>query len=187
MGHPTYRFPGVPRWLSGPPAVCGASRTSHDAGLRRCEASLFVVWTVIALSAIVKFVSTGQGVTRIFKGKSFERFVSANDIEDQDLVEAIERAENGLIDADLGAGLIKQRLARGGQGKSGGFRAVIFIRLGERAVFIHGFAKKDTANLTGKEVKQLKALAKIVLKMTDKQLKDLLDSGKYIEIQRKKE
>ena len=102
-------------------------------------------------------------------------------------MEAIERAENGLIDADLGAGLIKQRLARGGQGKSGGFRAVIFIRLGERAVFIHGFAKKDTANLTGKEVKQLKALAKIVLKMTDKQLKDLLDSGKYIEIQRKKE
>ena len=80
-------------------------------------------WTVIALSAIVRLVSTAQGVTRIFKGKSFERFASANDIEDQDLVEAIERAENALIDADLGAGLIKQRLARGGQGKSGSFRA----------------------------------------------------------------
>ena len=102
-------------------------------------------------------------------------------------MEAIERAENGLIDADLGAGLIKQRLARGGQGKFGGFRAAVFFRSGARAVFVHGFAKKDTANLTGKEVKQLKTLSKIVLQMTDKQLKDLIEAGKYIEIQRKKE
>jgi len=98
-------------------------------------------WTSIALSAIVWSVNTAPGVTRIFKGKSFERFASPNDIEDQDLVAAIERAENGLIDADLGAGLIKQRLARGGQGKSGSFRAAIFFRSGGRAVFIHGFAK----------------------------------------------
>jgi hypothetical protein len=132
-------------------------------------------------------MNTAPGVTRIFKGKSFERFASANDIEDLDLVEAIERAENGSIDADLGGGLIKQRLARGGQGKSGSFRAAIFFRSGARAVFVHGFAKKDTANLTGKEVKQLKALSKIVLKMTDKQLKDLVEAGKYIEIRRKKE
>ena len=100
---------------------------------------------------------------------------------------AIERAENGLIDADLGAGLIKQRWARGGQGKSGGFRAAIFFRSGVRAVYVHGFAKKDTANLTGKDVRQLKALAKIVLQMTDKQLKDLIEAGKYIEIQRNEE
>jgi len=39
---------------------------------------------------------------------------------DDRLCEAVERAESGLIDANLGGGLIKQRVARLGQGRSGG-------------------------------------------------------------------
>jgi hypothetical protein len=53
----------------------------------------------------------------------------------------IERAERGIIDADLGGGLIKQRVARPGQGRSGGFRMIVVYRTKERAVFIYGFAK----------------------------------------------
>ena len=132
-------------------------------------------------------MNTARGVTRIFKGKSFERFASANEIDDQDLIEAVERAEKGLIDADLGAGLIKQRLARQGQGKSGGFRAALVFRSREKAVFVHGFAKKDRANLSKKEEKQLKALAKIVLNLSDADLTALVKTGKYIEIRRKTE
>ncbi|WP_338926885.1 type II toxin-antitoxin system RelE/ParE family toxin [Mycetohabitans endofungorum] len=37
---------------------------------------------------------------------------------DNALLEAVERAEKGQIDADLGGGVIKQRVARKGQGKS---------------------------------------------------------------------
>ncbi|WP_447415009.1 type II toxin-antitoxin system RelE/ParE family toxin, partial [Clostridium perfringens] len=59
---------------------------------------------------------------RIFKTKWVARFVRRERISDADLKEAIERAERGLIDADLGGGLIKQRVARPGQGRSGGFR-----------------------------------------------------------------
>jgi hypothetical protein len=59
------------------------------------------------------------------------------------LCEAIERADRGLVDADLGGGVVKQRMARPGAGRSGGYRALVFFRRGERAVFVFGFAKKD--------------------------------------------
>jgi hypothetical protein len=60
-------------------------------------------------------------------------------IADTALLEAMRMAERGLVDADLGGGLIKQRIARPGQGKSGGFRTLIAYRRGERAVFQFGF------------------------------------------------
>ncbi len=34
-------------------------------------------------------------------------------------------AQAGLIDADLGGGLLEQRVARAGQGKRGGYRALL--------------------------------------------------------------
>lgn len=66
---------------------------------------------------------------RVFKTKSFARF-AAEMITDADLCDAIRRAEDGLIDADLGGGVIKQRLAREGQGKFGGFRSIVLFRRG---------------------------------------------------------
>jgi hypothetical protein len=57
------------------------------------------------------------------------------------LAEAIARAERGMVDAALGGGLIKQRVARQGQGKSGGWRTLIAYRKGDRAVFLFGFAR----------------------------------------------
>jgi len=65
---------------------------------------------------------------RIFKTKSFVRFARRERISDASLCEAIRRAERGLIDADLGGGVIKQRVARAGQGRSGGFRVLIAYR-----------------------------------------------------------
>ena len=59
---------------------------------------------------------------RIFKNKFITKFAEKQGIDDTDLREAVNRAENGLIDADLGGGVIKQRIARKGQGKSGGYR-----------------------------------------------------------------
>ncbi|RAR56731.1 RelE toxin of RelEB toxin-antitoxin system [Onishia taeanensis] len=57
---------------------------------------------------------------RIFKNAWFERFAKKQKLEDAALRDAIRRADQGLIDADLGGGVIKQRVARPGQGKSGG-------------------------------------------------------------------
>jgi len=84
---------------------------------------------------------------RTFKTKWLARFARRERIADKSLREAIERAERGLIDADLGGGLIKQRVARQGQGRSGGYRTIIAYRAKERAVFFYGFAKNDRENI----------------------------------------
>ena len=62
---------------------------------------------------------------RVYAIKGFERFRRKERIRPIVLVEAIDRAMRGLIDADLGGGLIKQRVARLGEGKSGGYRTII--------------------------------------------------------------
>lgn len=57
-----------------------------------------------------------------------------------------------MIDADLGGGVIKQRFARLGQGKSGGFRSIVLFRRGARAFFVYGFAKNDRDNIDRQEL-----------------------------------
>jgi hypothetical protein len=52
---------------------------------------------------------------QIFKLKTFARFARRERISDVSLYDAIDRAERGLVDADLGGGLIKQRVARPGR------------------------------------------------------------------------
>jgi len=91
------------RQLTKVPKVENFGNYQFSGGAATAPPSIgFPHWTSIAPCAIVRSVSTIPGVTRIFKGKSFERFASVNDIEDEDLIEAVEGAEKGLIDADLG-------------------------------------------------------------------------------------
>ncbi len=92
---------------------------------------------------------------RIFKTKLFVRYARRLRIKDSSLREAIARAERGLVDADLGGGIIKQRVARTGQGRSGGYRMLIAYRSGDRAVFLYGFAKNERDNITNDELETL--------------------------------
>ena len=89
---------------------------------------------------------------QVYKLKAFARFQRRERITDQSLSGAVANAEDGLIDADLGGGLIKQRKARLGQGKSGGYRVVIAFRSGERAIVLFGFAKSEQENLDDDEM-----------------------------------
>lgn len=75
--------------------------------------------------------------------------------------------ERGLIDADLGGGVIKQRVARPGGGKAGGFRTIILFRSGSRAIFVHGFAKSERANIRDDELAAFRALAAELLGYRD--------------------
>jgi len=113
---------------------------------------------------------TGKPRTRIYKNRWFMKFASREWISDATLVAAIEQANRGLIDADLGGGLIKQRVAREGGGKSGGYRTLVFFRREEWAIFAFGFAKSDKANLSAAELKVYKRAAKIVLALTQSQI-----------------
>lgn len=57
---------------------------------------------------------------RVFKNAWFGRFTRKEMISAEVLWEAVDRAEKGLVDADLGGGVIKQRMARPGESKSKG-------------------------------------------------------------------
>jgi hypothetical protein len=96
-------------------------------------------------------------------------------------------AENGQVDADLGGGVIKQRIARPGRGKSGGYRSIIFFRRGERAVFAYGFAKSDKANIDDDEEKQFKEAARHVLQLTENQIEALIKNGDFVEVRYEQE
>jgi hypothetical protein len=97
---------------------------------------------------------------RVFKTRWFARFARSEGIGDGSLREAIGRAERGLIDADLGGGLIKQRVARPGHGRSGGYRVIVAYRARDRAIFLFGFAKNERENISTDELVFLRELAK---------------------------
>src|ERR1017187_9635895 len=96
---------------------------------------------------------------RVFKTRWLARFARHQRITDASLLEAIARAEQGLIDVDLGGGLIKQRVARQGQGRSGGYRMMIAYRAKDRAVYFYGFAKSDRENLSKNELSTARKVA----------------------------
>ena len=85
------------------------------------------------------------------------RFMRKEGITDNALRDAVARAARGLIDADLGSGVIKQRVPRPGQGRSGGFRTLIAFKAAERSVFLFGFAKNDQDHIDNAELKVLRS------------------------------
>ena len=119
---------------------------------------------------------------RTFKTKPFARFADREEMEDAALRDAVRRAGGGLIDADLGGGVIKQRIARRGQGRSGGFRAIVLFRRGERAFFVYGFAKNDRENLRRDELKAFRMLAGEMLELDGAGLGAALANGTIIEV-----
>jgi len=114
---------------------------------------------------------------RIFKTKWFVRFARREQIGDRSLSDAIERAEHGIVDADLGGGVIKQRVARTGQGRSGGYRLLIAYRSGDRAVFLYGFAKNERENIEDDELTTLREIAAGWIDADDKYLENAIRKG----------
>ena len=119
---------------------------------------------------------------RTFKTKWLARFARREGIADRSLLEAIERAEQGMIDADLGGGLIKMRVARQGQGRSGGYRMMIAYRAKDRAVFLFGFAKSDQENLDRDDLLTAREVAADWLAAEDKRLAQAIAAGELKEL-----
>jgi hypothetical protein len=123
-------------------------------------------------------------VVRIFKNRWFARFAAAEDADDDALRKAVDDAEKGLVDADLGGGVIKRRIAREGQGASGGYRSVILYRKGAKAFFVFGFPKSRMDNIGAGELRAFKRLAKEMLALTDRQIEDMKKATSLIEVKR---
>ena len=118
---------------------------------------------------------------RVFKTKWFRRFARREGISDAALCDAVVRAGRGQIDADLGRGVIKQRVARRGWGRSGGYRTLIVYRAHDRAI-VFGFAKSERENLDRGELDDLRTTAKLLLAYTLEQLDEALVNDELWEL-----
>jgi hypothetical protein len=123
-------------------------------------------------------------MTRILMNRWCQRFAVKGRINSAALIEVIKRGGRGLIDADLGGGVIKQRVARPRQGRSGGYRTLILFRVGCRALFAAGFAKSEQANIAAADLAVLKDAASLTLTLTENEISRLVVTGQLIEVLR---
>lgn len=103
-------------------------------------------------------------------------------ISDAALCETVQRADRGQVDADLGGCDIKQRSARAGEDRSGGFRAIVLVRREGCAFFVHGFAKNEQENLRRDELRLLRRLAGEVFRLDRAELEALLANRTISEV-----
>jgi hypothetical protein len=119
---------------------------------------------------------------RVFKTKLFARYAKRAGINDKTLWKAVERTECGLIDADLGGNLFKQRISEG----SKGYRVLLVYKCKNRTVFLYGFAKNERDNIEDDELESLKELGADWLKANDQTIKNSLEDGRLKEVKNEK-
>jgi hypothetical protein len=124
----------------------------------------------------------GRGAVRIYKTRAFARFTKSERIADVTLREAIANAERGLVDADLGEGLIKQRVARPGQGKRSGYRMLIAFQAKLRAIFLFGFAKSELDNIADDQLATLREMTAMWLAANTENIEQAVKDGILIEV-----
>ncbi len=128
------------------------------------------------------YTDISNAIMMILKLRSFARWASSESISDSVIKKAVDEINRNLIDADLGAGLLKKRVAREGSGKSGGFRTMLAFRDNNRAIFILGFPKSKQDNIGNEELRKLKILSKELLSASDSEIRKRILADELIEI-----
>lgn len=98
------------------------------------------------------------------------------------LCAAVSEMMQGLIDADLGGGVVKKRVGLAGRGKRGGARTLVATNRGNRWFFVYGFEKNDRANIADDELEALKGIAAELLTITGQQINEAVADGSLQEI-----
>ena len=107
---------------------------------------------------------------RVFKTRHFSRWARKSELSQEALCLAVSEMENGLIDAELGGGVVKKRVPLPGRGKSGSTRTLLATNKGSLWFFIFGFEKNERANISLRELVALKAIAADLLKLNSAEL-----------------
>jgi hypothetical protein len=120
---------------------------------------------------------------RVFKSTWFTRFAAKEDITDGELIEMVNRLEAGQAEADLGGGVYKVRLARSGEGKSGGYRIIVFFRSEDITFYYYAYPKAARLNISEKQLRSFKKVAKKYLAMTDREQTEAVNAREFVEIE----
>ena len=129
--------------------------------------------------------TVGLGVIFIVKRlmtKHFAKWAKKQKLPDHELVNALTEVEEGHFDAGLGGHIYKKRIRFKEMGKSGSGRTIICFKRNDRALFIHGFAKSEKSNLTGKELIAFKELAKVFLSLSESEIDSAIINGDFVEV-----
>jgi len=118
----------------------------------------------------------------IYKTRWFDRWARKQGLTTPQLCAAVREMAGGLYEADLGGGLLKKRIARTGQGKSGGFRTLVATNKGSRWIFVFGFPKSERSNIDKDEAEALKKLAEHLLSLTTQALDKAQRAGELMEV-----
>lgn len=118
----------------------------------------------------------------IYKTRWFDRWAYKQGLSTESLCAAVREMFRGLHDADLGSGLFKKRVAKPGQGKSGGFRTLVATNRNSRWIFIYGFAKNERSNIDQDEEQALKKLAAHLLSLTAPAMDKAEHAGELVKV-----
>lgn len=118
----------------------------------------------------------------IYKTRWFDRWARKQNLSTRSLCEAVREIEAGLYEADLGGGLLKKRIARPGQGKSGGFRTLVATNKGSKWFFVFGFPKNVRSNIDKDEEEGLKKLASHLLSLSPPDQVTAQRAGELMEV-----
>jgi len=118
----------------------------------------------------------------IYKTRWFDRWARKQNLSMHALCEAVREMEAGLYEADVGGGLLKKRIARPGQGKSGGFRTLVATNKATRWFFVFGFPKNIRGNIDKDEEEALKKLASHLLSLPPLTLSTAQRAGELMEV-----
>lgn len=119
---------------------------------------------------------------RVLKTKTFQRWAAKIGVSDAALLSTVAQMENGLIDADLGGNLYKQRVALPGRGKSGSSRTLVATGFAGRLIFLFGFEKNERANISAKELAAYQTLARELLNLTESQIESAIAHHALMEV-----
>jgi len=119
---------------------------------------------------------------RVFKTRHFSRWMRKTELTDRALCQAVEEMARGLIDADLGGGIVKKRVGLAGRGKRGGARTLVATNKGNRWFFVFGFEKNERANISDEELEALQDVAADLLARTARQLNEAIEDDSLQEI-----
>ena len=114
--------------------------------------------------------------------RHFSRWAAKQKIPKHKLDNALTEIVDGNFEANLGGYLYKKRIRFEGQGKSGGGRTIVCYKKGDRAIFIHGFAKNEKSNLSKKELIAFKELSKILLRLSPEEMAIAIENKDLIEV-----
>ena len=114
--------------------------------------------------------------------KQFAKWASKQEIPENEIAIALKEVQAGNFEANLGGHIYKKRIRFSGQGKSGSGRTIICYKKDDWAIFIHGFAKTEKANLSTKELQALKEFAKILFSLSEEEIVFAIENGVFIEV-----